>query len=596
VTISRAIGSENGIIESIGDRTAALEIPASTIFNVKSFGAVGDGTTDDTAAIQAAINAAMAVYGTVIFPPTPAGQAWLVSSTLNVYNPALTGAQQTTVNLQFEGRFNAIRYTGASGTAVFASRGWKRSRISGAQIRVATGLTGVIAFDLDVGTFGSATYSSSAQLMFDRCDVHADVDGVTVVGWRLSHTSSSADMSFIDWRNCSVTGRAATAGSIGWRNEGGNTLNLVWLNCSASFCATAWTNVSGAGAATAQGGDSGFWYACGGTGNVIDFELKTAGIYTMTGGRFELGAQLLSVPNGGGSKVTSMITMVGVKAATYTPPSGRMFDLESSVNLTLIGCMFPTPTVTPTASFIYGRQASDGIGSINIRGCALGTGAPYIFWDLATGTWRKEVTSCVTTDSSGNAVAVVGDYRSLAASAAGVALDTGKYYFTASPTAQATGTTGSNVLRLLPWYVPAPVTIVRIGAEVTVIGDVGSKVRLGIYADSGVGYPGALVVDAGQILGDSATVQELTISTVLAPGLYWIGGAAQSVTTTQPTMRNVATSWVPPLLPQLGTTIPGSAAQTFGFLQNAVSGALGGTFTSTLTTSGTGIRVFVKTA
>ncbi len=39
------------------------------VFNVKEYGAVGDGSTDDTAAIQSAITAASATGGTVFFPP-----------------------------------------------------------------------------------------------------------------------------------------------------------------------------------------------------------------------------------------------------------------------------------------------------------------------------------------------------------------------------------------------------------------------------------------------------------------------------------------------------------------------------------------------
>ena len=49
------------------------------VFNVKNFGATGNGTTDDTAAIQATINACIAAGGGIIF--CPAG-TYLISSTL----------------------------------------------------------------------------------------------------------------------------------------------------------------------------------------------------------------------------------------------------------------------------------------------------------------------------------------------------------------------------------------------------------------------------------------------------------------------------------------------------------------------------------
>ncbi len=75
---------------------------------------------------------------------------------------------------------------------------------------------------------------------------------------------------------------------------------------------------------------------------------------------------------------------------------------------------------------------------------------------------------------------------------------------------------GVGTLRAFPVYVPVRTTLDRIGAEVaTLIGDVGSKIRLGIYADNGRIYPGALLLDAGTINGDSATVQELVLPTAV---------------------------------------------------------------------------------
>lgn len=172
---------------------------------------------------------------------------------------------------------------------------------------------------------------------------------------------------------------------------------------------------------------------------------------------------------------------------------------------------------------------------------------------------------------------------------------TGHYFLTASPAGSSTSSTlGVGTLRLLPWIVHRAITIDRIGAEVTSAGDAGSKLRLGIYADNGNGYPGALVLDAGTIDGDSATVQSVTISQALSPGLYWVGGAVQVVSVTQPTVRTINTSWIPPVSLTLGTSAPSAAANTLGFSQGSVTGALPSAFTTSVSASGAIPRVHVR--
>ncbi|GAB2859147.1 hypothetical protein GCM10022221_68390 [Actinocorallia aurea] len=103
----------------------------------------------------------------------------------------------------------------------------------------------------------------------------------------------------------------------------------------------------------------------------------------------------------------------------------------------------------------------------------------------------------------------------------------------------ATGTAqlGTETLRAFAWHLPHTATLQSIGAEIVTAGDTGSLYRLGIYADTGNQRPGALIADAGTLLGDSDTLQDLAIALTLAPGLYWVAGVAQAVTAVQPTLR-----------------------------------------------------------
>jgi hypothetical protein len=82
-------------------------------YNVLDFGAVGDGTTDDTAAIQAAVNAAMSENKRLYLPK---GE-YLVSSTITVTNSSGAGLfiyGDTTSNFLVFPSGSTIKYTGNS--------------------------------------------------------------------------------------------------------------------------------------------------------------------------------------------------------------------------------------------------------------------------------------------------------------------------------------------------------------------------------------------------------------------------------------------------------------------------------------------------
>lgn len=169
----------------------------------------------------------------------------------------------------------------------------------------------------------------------------------------------------------------------------------------------------------------------------------------------------------------------------------------------------------------------------------------------------------------------------------------GRYYVT--PENQNAGTSaalGVGTLRVMMFNVPNNCTLSRIGAEVVTIGDVGSKFRLGIYADDGTGRPGALLVDAGVIAGDSATVQELVINLPLGAGNYWIGGAVQVVTTTQPTMRTITQGGNAYVEASVGAAPPSNWGN-IGFAMTGVAGALPNPFVFT-GYAGSVARPFVK--
>jgi hypothetical protein len=178
---------------------------------------------------------------------------------------------------------------------------------------------------------------------------------------------------------------------------------------------------------------------------------------------------------------------------------------------------------------------------------------------------------------------------------AGSAPITGNYFYPIGSGNTSTATLPQATAYAVPWELPAAVTLTRLGVDVSVVGDAGSKIRLGLYADTGTWYPGALILDAGQLLGDSATVQELTISQALSAGTIWLVAVGQSITTTAPTIR-VASGFTPRLPLAIGASLPSANSLSSSYVQSSVTAGLPSTWTATVTTNSRAPRLIAKAA
>lgn len=148
-----------------------------------------------------------------------------------------------------------------------------------------------------------------------------------------------------------------------------------------------------------------------------------------------------------------------------------------------------------------------------------------------------------------------------------------------SGTALTTGAGTVNVLRAIPFVVSKTMTIDQMAINVTTVGAGGAgTARVGIYADDGNSYPGALVVDAGTAVTTATGVKTFTtgLPVTIDPGLYWLA-YVHGNSTTAPTMRAFAVASLTPVL-GYASTLPANAQ--FGWSVAFTYAALPATFTA----------------
>lgn len=136
-----------------------------TVLNVKTdYGAVGDGSTDDTAAIQSAINAAKAVTGRQQIVYFPYG-TYKITSTLVCANTGVAG-QFTGVSLLGDGPLGTtLRWDGSTSGALLQIYNAKQYKVSGLRFlnNVAMGTT------IGVDMTGSQSGTTTGSGVWEHC-------------------------------------------------------------------------------------------------------------------------------------------------------------------------------------------------------------------------------------------------------------------------------------------------------------------------------------------------------------------------------------------------------------------------------------------
>jgi hypothetical protein len=110
------------------------------------------------------------------------------------------------------------------------------------------------------------------------------------------------------------------------------------------------------------------------------------------------------------------------------------------------------------------------------------------------------------------------------------------YMNSGGPYAVRSNAAALNLVHYVPIYMVTG-TLDRIAQQHLGSPTASEVLRMGIYTDTGEGWPNALVVDAGTIdLSTAAAKKEITISQAVTSGLYWLALVRQGPTNTATTV------------------------------------------------------------
>jgi hypothetical protein len=252
ITGDQTPGSAVSFIQAgTGAITRNMQDKAREVFSVKDFGAAGNGVIDDTAAIQAAINAAQAVgQGCVYFP---AG-TYRANSGLSITgnNIHLAGAGTSATFLYgFQASGNFLSYTGTTGAPLSGGGiremtiiGGAQNQTSGALVRFAN-CNGVRCLDVDIREyFGCLLLESVTDSLFTSVTLRSDNNFTSLKtgSYLLTVSKASGGVTPSEIHFTGVDWRGQRAGGANYLDYGIilNCFDGVWINGGhVGFCQSA---------------------------------------------------------------------------------------------------------------------------------------------------------------------------------------------------------------------------------------------------------------------------------------------------------------------------------------------------------------------
>lgn len=337
------------------------------VYFVENYGAVGNGSNDDTNAFQAAINAANQANGLVSWAPAPV--YWNIKNTLNII--PLTGRNQVWMDIAGFGSLQQMNYTGPGGRPVFKIIGLKNSSIENVKIGIAAGITGVQIFDIVT----TSAANSSTGVTFRNFYLSLG-NGQDNIGVRTGF-QSPGDISNYNFENVSIYGTgqfntaSVTSGQYGYQNLGSNTLSMAWQGGFVAGCDRAYSNITRDGLVRGNGAClfSGF----GGSHNNEDFVFAWEQTYTIEGGRFEHGNRFIRVTANG---AFSHVTAKNVTVHQYSGVNGNLIEIAGQCSMVVENSTLANVEGTKYSNPIN-ISSGGSYGVLRVEGCSFTSDVVY---------------------------------------------------------------------------------------------------------------------------------------------------------------------------------------------------------------------------